>query len=351
MRPLVVREGFLFNSQSVGGEGEFAAAGSPDPLARTERVSHFDGSCCPFPSPGTSDVKLSILMPAYNEESTVTRAVAEILSVNYPCEIELIIVDDGSTDRTAVLLSMFNDDRIIVHRHSVNKGKGAALRSAASLATGTHLLPFDADLEYAAEDIPKMLEPVLKGRCEVVYGARLFGCNTVYQSYRYAIGNRLLTFLANVLFDASLTDLHTCLKLVPASTMKELSLQEIGFGLDTEVTALLLLSGIRPFEIPVSYFSRSHAQGKKITWRDAIKCIWILFRVRLRGSVSHGSSQHADHSKGRHTAAISESEFNGGRPVLLAQSKSENAGIGSLWDPVNYLTGMVSADDDQAAAT
>jgi len=228
-------------------------------------------------------------MPAYNEENTITRAVAEILSIDYPCEIELVIVDDGSTDGTAVLLSAFHDDRIIIHRHPANKGKGAALRSAASLATGTHLLPFDSDLEYAAEDIPRMLDPVLRGRCDVVYGARLFGCNTVYQSYRYAMGNRLLTFLANILFDASLTDLHTCLKLVPAATMKELSLHEIGFGLDTEMTALLLLRGIRPFEVPVSYYSRSHAQGKKITWRDAIKCVWILLRVRLRGPSSPGS--------------------------------------------------------------
>jgi glycosyltransferase involved in cell wall biosynthesis len=195
------------------------------------------------------------------------------------------------------LLSLFQDDRIIIYRHPVNKGKGAALRSAVSLATGTHLLPFDADLEYDAEDIPRMLEPVLSGRCDVVYGTRLIGCNTVYQSYRYAIGNRLLTFLANVLFDASLTDLHTCLKLVPATRMRELSLQEIGFGLDTEMTALLLLGGVRPFEVPVSYYSRSHAQGKKITWRDAVKCIWILLRIRLQGSSSRGSAGAEEQSQ------------------------------------------------------
>ena len=208
---------------------------------------------------------------------------AEILNTDYPCDIELIVVDDGSTDGTGVLLSGFHDDRIVVHRHPVNQGKGAALRSAAEMATGTHLLPFDADLEYAAEDIPRMLEPVLKGRSDVVYGTRLFGCNTVYQSYRYALGNRTLTALANLFFNASLSDLHTCLKLMPAATMKQLSLTEIGFGLDTEMTALLLLRGIRPFEVPVSYYSRSHAEGKKINWRDAVRCAWILLRVRLRG--------------------------------------------------------------------
>jgi glycosyltransferase involved in cell wall biosynthesis len=209
--------------------------------------------------------------------------VAEILSTEYPCDIELIVVDDGSTDRTAALLSAFRDDRVIVYRHPVNQGKGAALRSAAGLATGTHLLPFDADLEYAAEDIPRMLEPVLKGRSEVVYGTRLFGVNTVYQSYRYALGNRMLTSLANLFFNASLSDMHTCLKLMPAATMGQLSLSEIGFGLDTEMTALLLLRGIRPFEVPVSYYSRSHAEGKKINWRDAVRCVWILLRVRFRG--------------------------------------------------------------------
>ena len=222
-------------------------------------------------------------MPAYNEESTVIQAVAEILGTSYPCAIELIVVDDGSTDATASLLSQFHDSRIIVYRHPVNKGKGAALRSAASLATGTHLLPFDADLEYAAEDIPRLLEPVLRGRCDVVYGTRLFGCNTVYQSYRYALGNRLLTSLTNIFFNANISDLHTCFKLMPATVIRECDLHEIGFGLDTEVTALLLLRGIRPFEVPISYYSRSHADGKKINWRDAIKCVWILLRMRLRG--------------------------------------------------------------------
>lgn len=127
-----------------------------------------------------------------------------------------------------------------------------------------------------------MLEPVLKGRSDVVYGTRLFGCNTVYQSYRYALGNRMLTRLANLFFNATLTDLHTCLKLMPAATMKELSLTEIGFGLDTEMTALLLRRGIRPFEVPVSYYSRSHAEGKKIKMRDALVCAWVLLKVRLR---------------------------------------------------------------------
>ena len=233
------------------------------------------------PAPGA--FKLSILMPAFNEEATIVRAVAEILTTDYPCTIELIVVDDGSTDSTGTLLAQMYDERLIVHQHEVNQGKGAALRSALSLASGSHILPFDADLEYAAEDIPRLVEPVLAGRCSVVYGTRLFGCNTVYQTYRYALGNRLLTRIANILFNAYLSDLHTCLKMLPLSMLKSLNLREKGFGLDTEITALLLRQGLRPFEVPVRYYSRSHAQGKKITWRDAVICAWILCRVRVNG--------------------------------------------------------------------
>jgi glycosyltransferase involved in cell wall biosynthesis len=225
-------------------------------------------------------------MPAYNEERTITQAIDELLRAKYPCDVELIVVDDGSTDQTSALLAQVKDARVIVHRHPSNLGKGAGLISALSLATGSHILPFDADMEYSPDDIPKILAPVIKGRCNVVYGVRLFGYNTVYQSYRYAKGNRVLTRLANLLFDACLSDLHTCLKLMPRAMMKSFNLREAGFGLDTELTAALLRRGERPFEVPVSYYSRSHAQGKKITWRDAAVCAWVLLRVRLRSRSS-----------------------------------------------------------------
>jgi glycosyltransferase involved in cell wall biosynthesis len=228
-------------------------------------------------------LKLSILMAAYNEENTIARAIDAILKVDCPCEIELIVVDDGSTDATPALLSRVNDPRVRVHRQPSNQGKGAALLAAMSLATGTHALPFDADLEYEAGDISRVIEPVLKGRGEVVYGVRLFGYNTVYRSHLYATGNRLLTRLANILFNAQLSDLHTCLKLVPLGTLRGLDLHEKGFGLDSEITAMLLRRGVRPFEVPVSYHGRSHAEGKKITWRDGVACARILLRVRLLG--------------------------------------------------------------------
>jgi len=238
-------------------------------------------TACHKMDPNATLVKLSILMCAYNEERTIVQAIDEVLAEDYPCDMELIVVDDGSTDATPALLAHVNDPRVIIHRHPGNLGKGASLLSAVSIASGTHILPFDADLEYASEDITRIIHPVLKGRCDVVYGVRIFGFNTVYHSYRYAVGNRLLTRMANVLFNAYLSDLHTCMKLIPLAMFKSLNLRESGFGLDTEVTAMLLKAGVRPFEVPVSYYSRSHAEGKKINWRDAIRCVSILFRVRL----------------------------------------------------------------------
>jgi glycosyltransferase involved in cell wall biosynthesis len=235
------------------------------------------GSVASIPAPP----KLSILMCAYNERQTIGQAVRAILETEYPCAIELILVDDGSTDGTADQVAQVTDPRLVFCRHPRNAGKGAALLSAVLLASGTHVLPFDADLEYEPDDIPRLLEPVLRGRAEVVYGTRLFGINTVYQTWRYAVGNRLLTRAANLLFNAYLSDLHTCLKLVPLATFRGLGLTETGFGLDTELTARLLRAGVRPFEVPVSYYSRSHAEGKKINWRDAVACLRILLRVRL----------------------------------------------------------------------
>jgi len=220
-------------------------------------------------------------MPVYNEARTVVEAVRQVLAVEYPCPVELIVVDDGSTDTTLLELAVVGDPRVRVHRHPTNLGKGAAVRSGVRLATGTHVMPFDADLEYSPEDVPRMLAPVVAGRCDVVYGTRLFGVNTVYQSYRYAMGNRLMTLVANVLFDSYLSDLHSCLKMVPRDLFNDLHLTETGFGLDTEITASLLRLGVRPFEVPVSYHSRTHAEGKKISWRDGVACLQILGRVRF----------------------------------------------------------------------
>jgi glycosyltransferase involved in cell wall biosynthesis len=242
-------------------------------------------------------VKLSILMPAYNEARTIARAVDAVLLTDLPCETELIVVDDGSSDGTTRILDGFSDPRLVVHVHETNRGKGAALQTAADLATGTHIVPFDADLEYSPGDLPRMLDPVIRGRCDVVYGTRLFGVNTVYQSYRHATGNRALTLAANLLFDAKLSDLHTCLKLMPLELFRSLELSEHGFGLDTEITAKILRLGVRPFEVPISYHSRSHAHGKKITALDGLECLQVLTRVRF-GRFARDKSERLSPSHG-----------------------------------------------------
>jgi glycosyltransferase involved in cell wall biosynthesis len=227
-------------------------------------------------------LRLSIIMPAHNEKQLIARAIERVLAVPLPIPAELIVVDDGSTDGTYEVLQSMDHPALSVHRHPLNLGKGTAVITGAAHATGTHLLVFDADLEYDPCDIPRLLEPVISGRANVVYGNRMFGMNTVYPSFRYAIGNRVTTFAANLMFDACVSDLHTCLKLIPLAEFRQLRLTESGFGLDSELTAELLRRGIRPYEVAVSYFGRSRSEGKKITWRDGVKCLSVLGRVRMR---------------------------------------------------------------------
>jgi glycosyltransferase involved in cell wall biosynthesis len=316
----------MYTSQPLSAEGndedaERICKSVPINLARGDSAHGLpvlmDGpalpATCPKMDSGGTPVKLSILMCAYNEERTIVRAISEVLAEDYPCDMELIVVDDGSTDATPVLLAHVNDLRVIIHRHPRNLGKGASLLSAVSIASGTHILPFDADLEYAPEDITRIIHPVVKGRCDVVYGVRIFGFNTVYHSYRYAMGNRLLTRMANILFNSYISDLHTCMKLIPLALFKSLNLSEPGFGLDTEVTARLLKAGVRPFEVPISYYSRSHAEGKKINWRDGIRCMSILFRVRLLRS-----------ARGERSAVLSRAVDQAG--VLAAESGPQGWG-------------------------
>jgi glycosyltransferase involved in cell wall biosynthesis len=232
--------------------------------------------------PEIAPIRLSIIVPAYNEEATIIPAVNRLLTTRFPCDTEVVVVNDGSSDQTRQLLEEIDDPRLRVIDHVRNLGKGAAVLTGASASTGTFALVFDADLEYAPSDIPRLLEPILSGRCQHVYGTRLFGNNTVYQSFWFALGNRVTTFAANVLFDSCITDLHTCLKLVPIGELRRMELRETGFGLDTELTANLLKKGVRPFEVPVTYHGRSRAAGKKITWRDGFQCLRVLARVRTR---------------------------------------------------------------------
>jgi glycosyltransferase involved in cell wall biosynthesis len=226
-------------------------------------------------------VKLSILMPVYNEEARVAAAVKQALDVAYPCEVELVIVDDGSRDATAEILNALDDPRVTVVIQPRNQGKGAAIRKAAETARGEYMVILDADLEYDPQDIPKLLAPVLDGRAEVVYGNRSFGSHSSF-SFWYVMGNRAVTTYANMLFNCYIGDLETCFKLMPLELYRSLDVRSRGFGMEAEVTGKLLRRGVRPYEVPISYRARTREEGKKITWRDGVEALAILARERVR---------------------------------------------------------------------
>ena len=225
-------------------------------------------------------MKLSILMPVYNEAETLEYAVKRVLDVGYPCEVEIVLVDDGSTDGSADLVARMDDPRITKGAHPHNRGKGAALHTAAALATGDYVIICDADLEYTPGDIPALLQPVIDGEAEVVFGTRSFGSHTAY-SFWYVMGNKAVTMAANVLYNAWLSDLETCFKLMPLEMYRALDLRQAGFGVEAEIAGKLLRAGFRPYEVPISYKARGREEGKKLTWRDGVEALWILLQLRL----------------------------------------------------------------------
>jgi glycosyltransferase involved in cell wall biosynthesis len=226
-------------------------------------------------------VKLSILMPVYNEEERIADALKQALAVDYPCDIEMVVVDDGSRDGTAEVLRAVDDPRLRVITHERNSGKGAAIRTAVTNAEGEYMVILDADLEYDPQDIPKLLDPVLDGRAKVVYGNRTFGSHSAY-SFWYVMGNKAVTTAANVLYNSYIGDLETCFKLMPVELYRSLNVRSRGFGMEAEVTAKLLRRRVRPYEVPISYTARTRDEGKKITWRDGVEALWILGRERVR---------------------------------------------------------------------
>ena len=226
-------------------------------------------------------MKLSVLVPVYNEAPTVVAALKHMFDVDYPCEVEFVVVDDGSTDATRELLTAVSDSRASVLHHPRNRGKGAAIRTASESATGDYMIICDADLEYAPEEIPRLLEPVLSGETQLVYGTRSFGSHTAY-SFWYVLGNKAVTMFANVMYDCWISDLETCFKLMPLPLYRELDIRSAGFGMEAEVTGKLLSRGMRPFEVPISYKARSREEGKKLTWKDGVEALWILTRERFR---------------------------------------------------------------------
>ena len=232
-------------------------------------------------------MKLSVIVPVFNEKNTILEVLKRISAVNI--DKEILIIDDGSTDGTRDVLKTVDshqsaadrrNDEIKIIYHKRNMGKGRAIRTGLNNATGDVVIIQDADLEYDPQDYPKLIEPILSGRAKVVYGSRLFGKGK--KSYwSFYLGGRLLSFLANLLYNAGITDEPTCYKAFRADVIKSIDLKCRRFEFCPEVTAKVRKKGYKIFEVPINYEPRSIKDGKKISWRDGLEAIWTLVRYRF----------------------------------------------------------------------
>ena len=226
---------------------------------------------------------LSILMPVYNERATVETAVQQVLEAEYPVErMEIVLVDDGSIDGTRELLRTTSwPAQVRVHEHARNLGKGAAVRTALGHARGTYATVMDADLEYDPANIARLLEPLQAGDARAVFGTRAFASHSAY-SFWYVVGNKTVTLSTNLLYNSWLSDIMTCHKLMETDLFRSLRLRERGFAIEPEITARLLLAGVRIYEVPITYRARSREEGKKLTTLDGLRVLRTLLRCRVR---------------------------------------------------------------------
>lgn len=226
-------------------------------------------------------VGLSILMPVYNERATIEAAIADALSAELPVERELVVVDDGSTDGTRQLLRDRDwPPEVHVLFHERNRGKGAAVRTALAHATGEFAAILDADLEYHAADLAPMLQPLMSGEASVIFGSRAWQSHSSY-GFWYVIGNKLVTFATNLLFNCWISDVMTCHKAMRTDLFRSLDLQERGFAIEPEIAARVLRAGERIYEVPITYRARSREEGKKLTPVDGLHVLRTLVRCRL----------------------------------------------------------------------
>jgi glycosyltransferase involved in cell wall biosynthesis len=224
-------------------------------------------------------MKLSVIMPVFNEEGTIEEILKQVRAVGLADEI--VIVDDGSTDRTRELLEVqAGQPGTIVIYHDRNQGKGAAVRTGFDRATGDILLIQDADLEYDPRDYPMLIRPIVEGRVKVVYGSRFLGPRKAMMFW-HMLGNKFLTLLTNVLYNAILSDMETCYKVFRADVIKGMPLHSRRFEFEPEITAKVLKRKHRIFEVPISYYGREYDEGKKISWRDGPKAAWTLIKYRF----------------------------------------------------------------------
>jgi len=229
-------------------------------------------------------LKLSIIIPAYNESKTIGEIIDRIINVDIPdVQKEIIVVDDGSSDKSVKLLKNDIEPRVdkIIYKEK-NMGKGAAIRTGIEFATGDYIIFQDADLEYDPEEYKSLLEPVVKGKADVVYGSRFMGGHPhrVHLYWHY-VGNRFLTTLSNMFTNLDLTDMETCYKLFKKDILDSIKIEENRFGIEPEITAKVARKRCRIYEVGISYYGRSYEEGKKINWKDGFRAIYVILKYGI----------------------------------------------------------------------
>jgi glycosyltransferase involved in cell wall biosynthesis len=227
-------------------------------------------------------MRVSFIVPAYNEAATVDELLERVSALDL--DKQIVVVDDGSTDGTAAILERWEGRDGVVVLHKQNEGKGSAIRAAIPLLEGDIAVIQDADLEYDPADVPRLIEPIRRGVADVVYGSRLSG-GQPQRAYLFwhLMGNRFLSLVTGLLFNTTLSDMETGYKAFRTDVLRSLDLRERDFAIEPELTAKVCMRKLRIYELPIAYYGRTYEEGKKITWRDGLKALWVLFRVRVNG--------------------------------------------------------------------
>ncbi len=228
-----------------------------------------------------SDIVLSVLIPVYNEKATIRRILDQVHTV--PVRKQVICVDDFSVDGTRELLEQLKEEGLIdvLIKQPSNHGKGYAIRTALNASTGNVVIVQDADLEYDPADWPQLLEPIIEGKADAVFGSRFLGGPHRVLYFWHSVGNSLLTLVSNMFTNLNLTDMETCYKAISGDLARSLKLTSNRFGFEPEVTARLAQAGARIYEVPISYSGRTYAEGKKINWKDGVAAFWHIVRFNL----------------------------------------------------------------------
>lgn len=224
-------------------------------------------------------MRLSVLMPVYNEKTTIEEIIKKVL--DEPTEKELIIVDDFSVDGTREILQSIHIPNVKIFFHEKNQGKGAAIRTAIQHINGDIVIIQDADLEYSPDEYSRIIKPILTDKADVVYGSRFRGTEQRVLFFWHYVANKFLTLISNMLTDLNLSDMETCYKAFRASVIKRINIESDRFGIEPEITAKVAKMGCRVYEVPISYYGRDYTEGKKITWKDGFSAIWCIIKFNL----------------------------------------------------------------------